>query len=219
MDHIISEYKNNISKMQAQMEKNRIKFNDMVESKGVEINRVKTQLDEQVRKNTVLQSKYDEQIQQNKVLENSLADLQRKHDEQIQQNKVLQRKHDEQIQQNKVLQGNLTQVQSKHNEYIQRNTALQDSLDKLQNDHCILLNNTVHNLGEIQNERNFLKSQLEEQKQLNTVLQNSLGEAQSINQKQISPEPNIFDNLEIKTIIKTVVFGENGEITKTVNYI
>ena len=43
MDHIILEYKNNISRMQAQMDKNRVKFNEMVESKGLEINKIKTQ--------------------------------------------------------------------------------------------------------------------------------------------------------------------------------
>ena len=87
----------------------------------------------------------------------------------------------------------------------------------LQNEHNGLLNNNLNilnNLGELQNERDSLKKDLEEKNQLIISLQNSLAEILSKQILPINAEPNIFDNLEIKTITKKVIFDDNGEIQK-----
>ena len=65
----------------------------------------------------------------------------------------------------------------------------------------------------MQNERDALKKHLEEKIQLNTLLQNSLEEIISKQNQPTNVEPNIFDNLDIKTITK-VMFDDNGEIQK-----
>ena len=79
-----------------------------------------------------------------------------------------------------------------------------------------MVKNSYYNLGELQNERNSLKTKVEEQKQEKNLLQNSLGE---IKKQLITPESNIPNSSESQMFIKTVTFGENGEEIRTVEFI
>ena len=64
-----------IHKMQAQMEKNRIMFNDMIQSKGIEINTLKKLLDDQKQTSTKLQNSLDTLQNEHNILQNERKKL------------------------------------------------------------------------------------------------------------------------------------------------
>ena len=83
MNQLISEYKN---KMQTKMEKNIVNFNQVISNKGIEINSLKNQIDEQTQLNTTLQNErnalktqLEEQTRLNTTLQNERNALKTQH--------------------------------------------------------------------------------------------------------------------------------------------